>query len=311
MTQRLFTVAMVAALMSVGPGCGGDDSGVSAGGDPQERTSTSADLDHSESTAAADIDDDRRAPEFPPRPGSDCAGLRSESEWTDGAPQAGLAAHAGGTADYAETVTNDGTQTCSIVFNPCPPPGVLYTADGTRVSVNDTPCDAMGYPPEDLAPGESRTETWTADLTASPGDYILYVPQRDGAVAALPVSLEAAIEACPTGTIELRPDPAYEQWAPTGGETHPQLQFGGSEIGCTLRLARMVLELRPADEPDAPATQFIDENRRWFTLTRAGVLVEPAFGTIDLPPAQYEGTITVELDDGETFTHPGLLLIGR
>lgn len=310
MRQRLVTFAVAVALMSIGAGCNDDDRDVSAGADLTERPATSPDLDESASTAVP-VEDDRWAPEFPPRPGSDCVGLSSESAWTDTDAAAGLAAEAGGTADYAETVTNDGTETCSIVFDSCPPPGVLYTADGAQVPGNDIPCLAIGYPPEDLAAGESRTETWTAVLTAAPGDYVLYVPHRDGTVATLPVSLEAAVEACPPDTIELRPDPAYEQWAPTGGETRPQLHFGESDTECTLRVAQIVLELRPADEPDGPATQFVDEHRRWYTVTGAGVLVEPAFGPIDLPPTQYEGTITVELDNGETFVHPGRLLIGR
>ena len=250
---------------------------------------------------------------WPPRSGQDCPGLHSETVWLGTVAPADYGPpEAGGEQRYQETVTNTGDETCSIVFALCPAPGALFTTDGQRIRENLVACPAMAQPPEELRPGQSRAEPWSITLAAPPGDYELRVPQRDGTVAALPITLNDAIPACPEEAVELRPEPEYEQYTTSGRETNPQLLFGVTAEGrCTVRFARTTLELRPADSPDDKPAEFVDDQRRWYAATRgAGVLFEPAFGPIDLPPAQYEGTITVELDNGGIFTHRARLLVG-
>lgn len=251
--------------------------------------------------------------DWPPRSGQDCPGLVSETVWTRAVVPADLQPPAaGGEEGYQETVTNTGDEPCSIIFNECPAPGALFSADGQRVTKNQTVCNAMAYPPETLAPGESRTETWTVTLATPPGDYELRVPQRDGTLTTLPITLDDNIPACPEEAVEMRSEPEYEQYTPSGAETHPQLLFATTaEEPCTLRIARTTLALRPADGSDDEVSEFADEQRRWYAASPdAGVLYEPSFGSIDLAPAQYEGTITVELDSGAAFTHPARLLVG-
>lgn len=249
--------------------------------------------------------------ETPARSGEDCPGLRSETVWHHMIAPVDFVPEAGGTANYQETVTNTGNETCSIMFDTCPHPGELYTADGELVPGNMVACAGVGIEPEDLEPGESRTETWTVALHAPPGDYELRVPQRDGTLATLPITLQETAPACPAGTVELRDEPVYEQLVFRGDETRPQLMFGVDADGvCTLRIARATLTLRPADRPDATATGINDGQRRWQLVSRdAGAMVEPIFGPVDLPPAWYEGTVTVELDSGETLTHAARLLV--
>lgn len=251
------------------------------------------------------------APSQPSRSGADCLGLRSETVWHHMIAPVDFVPESGGSANYQETVTNTGDESCSIMFDTCPHPGELYTADGELVPGNIVACNAIGIDPEDLAPGESRAELWTVALNAPPGDYELRVPQRDGTVAALPITLRETAPECPAGPLELSDEPVYEQLVFRGEETRPQLMFGVDIDGvCTLRIARATLTLRPADSPDAVATDIVDDQRRWHLISRdAGAMVEPIFGAVDLPPAWYEGTVTVELDSGERFTHPARLLV--
>jgi hypothetical protein len=238
------------------------------------------------------------------------AGLVSETRWEDGDTSA-LAADAGGHEIYVETVRNEGTETCWIDVHECPPPGVLHTAGGEQLQATGIGCDAAEREPQALEPNAEYSDTWTVQLFAPPGAYELRLVQRDGVEARLPIELVETTPACSPSAFALRAEPEYEQYADKGSETHPQLLFSPADRWCSIRVARTVLELRHDGEPDAEPVRLVDETRRWYVATPdVGALHEPDFGPIDLAPAQYEGHLLVELDDGTTFNHPARLLIG-
>lgn len=249
----------------------------------------------------------------PPRSGAECPGLRSETVWASSGDSGVITAPAGGTATYEETTTNEGSETCSIVWAECPAPGALFTTAGAPLPADSVVCDAIAYPPEDLPPGDSRTETWTVPLTNPPGTYELRVPQRDGTTAVLPITVEEALDACPPGTGELMSVPEFNQYVDRGDTTFAQLQFAETTQRCTIRIVEVVMTLGAADQAGARTVgrEFTSRIHRWYlTGPNAGALGEVVLGPIDLPAGQYDGALEVRLANGESFTKLARLLVG-
>lgn len=242
-----------------------------------------------------------------PPDGENCEGLRSRTVWVSTGTDQTTAA-AGGWADYVETVTNEGAETCTMVFQRCPGVGVLYAEDGTRAPEPMRGCPAVLHAPEDLVPGASHQETFTAELFTAPGDYELRVSQLDGRLATLPIRLEPQMEACDPGTLTLDQQP-HEAGASRNDTTFAQLLVTGTQASCTVRITETRLTLRPEDDPDGPERTFLDGASRWYDISAGRIMADVFFGPIDLPPGSYGGVITIHLENGETLRKPAHLLV--
>lgn len=241
--------------------------------------------------------------------GASCQSLRSRTVWATTGTAGELAAAAGARADYVETVTNEGTETCTMVFERCPAPGLLFTAEGEPAPGTIHTCAAIGHPPADLAPGESRQDVFAAELFTNPGDYELRVVQHDGRVSTLPIRLEPQVPACDPGTLALDQQP-FSAFVSRNDTTFAQLFIDAAQQSCTIRIIDTRLTLRPEGEPDAAERTFIDGAQRWYTTGPDPTETQADFGPIDLPAAQYEGAITIQLENGETLRKPARLLVG-
>lgn len=244
-----------------------------------------------------------------PPDGEGCEGLRSETVWANSGDPDEITAPAGASAGYVETVTNDGPSTCSMVFARCGGSGGLFTADGEPAPSESRACPAIGHSPEELQPGASRQESLTVELHTAPGSYELRAHQYDGRVATLPIRLDDRIGACDPGALMLDQRP-FEAYTERGGTVFDQLLFETAEQSCTVRITETRMSLRASSESGASEHVFVDERRRWYATGDERIVGEAHFGQIDLPPAQYEGAITVHLDSGDTFTKPARLLVG-
>lgn len=244
-----------------------------------------------------------------PPSGEGCEGLHSETVWANSGDPDEITAPAGASADYVETVTNDGPSTCSMVFARCGGSGGLFTGDGEPAPSESRACPGALHPPEDLEPGASRQESLTVELNTAPGSYELRAHQYDGRVATLPIRLADRIGACDPGALMFDQQPS-EAYTERGGMVFEQLLFDTAEQSCTVRITETRMSLRASSESGASEHVFVDERRRWYATGDERIVGEAHFGQIDLPPAQYEGTITVHLDSGDTFTKPARLLVG-
>lgn len=244
-----------------------------------------------------------------PPSGDGCDGLRSETVWaTSGSPDE-ITAPAGGSAGYVETVTNEGATTCSMEFVRCPGLGELFTAEGDPAPRRSVGCPSIGYPPEELPPGASRRAAYAVALFTAPGSYELRARQHDGRIATLPIRLDDRIPACAPRTLALDQQP-HESYVRRGETVFAQLRFDASQ-SCTIRITASRLSLRASDQNSAREHLFVDESQRWHATGEQAVVADAFFEPpIDLPPAQYEGTITVHLESGETFTKPARVLVG-
>lgn len=243
-----------------------------------------------------------------PPDGENCEGLRSRTVWVSTGTPDEITAAAGGWADYVETVTNEGAETCTMVFQRCPGVGVLYAEDGTRAPEPMRGCPAVLHAPEDLAPGASHQETFTAELFTVPGNYDLRVSQLDGRLATLPIRLEPQIEACDPGTLSLDQQP-HEAGASRNDTTFAQLFVTASQASCTVRITETRLTLRPEGDPDGPERTFLDGAPRWYDTSAGRIMADVTFGPIDLPPGSYGGAITIQLGNGGTLRKPARLLV--
>ncbi|HUF32986.1 MAG TPA: hypothetical protein VMN58_07245 [Acidimicrobiales bacterium] len=243
-----------------------------------------------------------------PPDGENCQGLRSQTVWaTTGTPDE-IAAAAGGRADYVETVTNEGTETCSMIFERCPGPGVLFTAEGEPAPRTGPACPMIRHAPVDLAPGESRQDVFTAELFTKPGAYELRVPQHDGRVASLPIRLEPQIPACDPGTLTVDQQPD-EAGVSRNDTTSAYISIAAVQRSCTVRITDTRLTLRPEGDPAAAERTFIDGAQRWYTTDADRTVAYATFGPIDLPPGEYEGVIVLHLENGEALRKPARLIV--
>lgn len=243
-----------------------------------------------------------------PPDGEICEGLRSRTVWVSTGRPDEITATAGGWADYVETVTNEGTQTCTMVFIRCAGGGVLYADDGTRAPEPMRSCPADLHAPEDLPPGASRQETFTAELFTAPGDYELRVSQLDGRLATLPIRLEPQMPACDPGTLTLDQQP-HESGASRNDTTFAQLFITATQTSCTVRITETRLTVRPDGDPDAAERTFIDGAARWYDISSGRIMADVTFGPIDLPPGGYDGVIAIQLESGETLRKRALLFV--
>lgn len=244
-----------------------------------------------------------------PPSGEGCEGLRSETVWAISDSPDEITAPAGGSAEYVETVTNDGPTTCSMVFFRCPSPGTLFTSDGREARPRNEACPAVEFAPEDLEPGASRQALLTEQLYTDPGSYELRVRQYDGRVATLPIRLSDQIPACDPGTAALEQRP-YNAGVRQNETAAAQLSIATAQQACTIRITKTELSLRARDTSSESVHVFVDESHRWYATGQQPILAEARFEPpINLPPGEYEGTITVHLESGETLSKPADLLV--
>lgn len=243
-----------------------------------------------------------------PPDGEGCEGLRSQTVWVStGAPDE-VAAPAGGGIDYAEVVTNEGTQTCTMVFERCPGPGVLFTTEGQPAPAAQQGCPAIGHAPTDLAPGQSLRDVFTADLHNAPGSYDLRALQHDGRVASLPIRLEPSIPACGPGAVSVEQQPLEVATGP-GGTIHDTALLSSAQDSCTVRITAAHLSLHPQADPGAPERTFTDGAARWYATDAEWVAADATFGPIELPHGDYEGAVTLVLESGEELRRPARVLV--
>lgn len=243
-----------------------------------------------------------------PPDGEGCEGLRSRTVWVSTDAPDEVAAPAGGRTDYAEVVTNEGTQTCTMVFERCPGPGMLFTTEGQPAPSAEEGCPAIGHAPTELPPGGSRRDVFTADLHNAPGGYDLRVLQHDGRVASLPIRLEPSIPACSPGAVSVERQPLEVATGP-GGTISDSALLSSAQASCTVRITAAHLALRPGGDPGGPERTFTDGAARWYSTDAERVAASAAFGPIDLPDGDYEGTVTLVLESGEALRRPARVLV--
>ncbi|WP_436796276.1 DUF4232 domain-containing protein [Actinospongicola halichondriae] len=143
------------------------------------------------------------APVVPPTWPEVCPDLRSESTWEATRDASELVTGAGTSALYRETVTNDGSEPCSLERHPCRTVQ-LFDLDGTPIEAPLELGCALMATPVDLAPGDSLELTLFAPLHAAPGRYLVHVGRYDGTTDRLPVRLEDRHAACPASALAVR-----------------------------------------------------------------------------------------------------------
>lgn len=321
--MRILSLLLALALAS--GACAADDSntlsssGSSAAGASDEAGTSSTsegraeDRDTSTTTPAAAAREGSVSQAANPPGGENCRGLRSRTAWASTGTPDEIGAAAGGSVAYVETVTNEGTETCTRIFERCPAPGELYTAKGERAPWTSWACTAEGRVPVDLAPGQAHQDEFTIELFTKPGDYELRVPQHDGRIATLPIRLEPLVPSCEPGTLTFNQQP-FEVFVFANDTTFSQTSVDAGQQSCTIRIAVTRLTLRPEGDLAAPERTFVDETQRWYTNdpspTYSPTYLEATYGPIDLPPGQYEGAVAIQLESGETLRRPARLLVG-
>lgn len=244
-----------------------------------------------------------------PSPG--CEDLESSFAWVETGDAGELVAGAGSIAEYEETTTNRGDDTCVDGGPPCVGPGLLESDGTPRDRFESVACAGIGMSRE-LAPGETRTDRIRVTLDAPPGRYLVDARLSDGSRAQVSIRLEDRTPQCPLDGVELRQNgqipngSAFSLEAATG-------EFGlvlePLPTGCTIRVTGVVVEI----ETEGVTEVYRDPDRHWFEVQgdRTVALPQVRLGPITAPPASDEvhpARVTMEME-GRSVAFDGEVLV--
>ena len=256
---------------------------------------------------ASETDDDGAVTTAPSSSSAPCPGLTSESAWADTGTADEVAAAAGGSVEFTETVTN-GPEPCSLPSNRCGASSRLLSRSGDVIPTDPAACTLEATTLE-LAPHEIVTETLTAVVAVPPGEYLLEVTRYDGTHERLPFRLDAVGPACRVDDIVLygspSPDPAppaVREFGLLTSDASFQASFTTPDLECTARVEQIRLEI--------DQTVLEDDRERWVSTEqfRAGSVMA-TFGPIELAPGPYDATIHVHFADGDLSSPASVVVI--
>lgn len=229
----------------------------------------------------------------PPLQPSPCPGLRSVSSWETTGDDSTIEAAAGTSAPYAEVVTNESTETCSLEGNQCGGQEVLRNADGEPVPTPLT-LGCAGYSEQVvLAPGDSYTWTHRVELKAVPGDYSVQTYRVDGTTADLPVRLVDRHPACPVDSLTFSPN--GRTFSATAGRRIDTL-LSTEVSGCSIRIA----EIRMVIDPDGPQPRaYVDPSAYWLVAEESSVFgISSDVATAEIPQGTHPAEVVATMADG-------------
>lgn len=263
----------------------------------------------SSTTSTTSLPPTRSAPptssaETPPA----CPGLASETYWTSTGERSPLVTGAGGEAGYTEVVRNESDEPCTLTTSRCGSTAELQTADGEKTDHAPQACPS-DLRQEVLEPGAQRIEQLTVSFPVPPGDYRARIHRYDGTVVDLPVRLDDRLSPCPVDALVLEvngPDQGRSESEIRESGLAVDLIVRGASPSCTVRTTDGRLRLDDGEE----SIELVDRTERWLADPRetdihTHIVLPPA----DVPAGEYEGVVTLVLEDGATLSAPLDLLV--